>query len=366
MTLELNRERVEKALEGYIEPYLGKDLVHANAVEAVEVDGNSVHVKLALGYPADKYRQELAQAVAADLEARLEGARVTVDVAWKVDTHVVRAGLAPRAGIKNIIAVASGKGGVGKSTTTVNLALALAGEGARVGILDADIYGPSVPRMLGIGARPESKDGKSVEPMESYGVQAMSIGFLIDDEEPMIWRGPMVTQALMQLVNDTRWRDLDYLLVDMPPGTGDVQLTLAQQVPVTGAVVVSTPQEIALLDARKSVKAFERVGIPVLGIVENMSTHICSNCGHEEHIFSAGGGQRMAMQYRVDLLGSLPLNLSIRENADNGYPSVVADPTGPIAQRYRGIALRAAAKISLKPRGHSGTKVSQFMVFERR
>jgi ATP-binding protein involved in chromosome partitioning len=250
-------------------------------------------------------------------------------------------------GIKNIVAVASGKGGVGKSTTAVNLALALAAEGAAVGVLDADIYGPSQPMMLGINGRPESKDGKTMEPLEGHGVQAMSIGFLVEaTDQPMVWRGPMVTQALEQLLKDTAWRALDYLVVDMPPGTGDVQLTLAQKVPVTGAVIVTTPQDIALIDARKSLKMFEKVGVPILGIIENMSMHVCSHCGHQEPIFGQGGAQKMSRDYGSELLGQLPLDIRIREQADSGRPTVVSDPDGPAAQTYRAIARRLAVKIA--------------------
>jgi ATP-binding protein involved in chromosome partitioning len=248
--------------------------------------------------------------------------------------------------VKNIIAVASGKGGVGKSTTAVNLALALAAEGASVGILDADIYGPSQPTMLGISGRPESRDGKTLEPMTGHGLQAISIGFLIDVDTPMVWRGPMVTQALEQLLKDTRWHGVDYLVVDLPPGTGDIQLTLAQKVPVTGAVIVTTPQDIALMDARKGLKMFEKVGIPIIGIVENMSTHVCSNCGHEEHIFGAGGAEKMCKDYKAEFLGALPLDIHIREQTDSGKPTVVADPDGRIAEIYRRIARRVAVKIS--------------------
>jgi ATP-binding protein involved in chromosome partitioning len=269
-----------------------------------------------------------------------------VNVAAKVVPHSVQRGVKLVPGIKNIIAVASGKGGVGKSTTAVNLALALAAEGAAVGVLDADIYGPSQPMMLGIAGRPQSTDGKSLEPMMGHGLQAISIGFLIDVDTPMVWRGPMVTQALEQLLKDTRWRELDYLVVDLPPGTGDIQLTLAQKVPVTGVVIVTTPQDIALIDARKGLKMFEKVGIPILGIVENMSIHVCPKCGHESHIFGSGGAERMCKEYGMELLGQLPLDESIREQADSGKPTVVADPDGKSAEIYRRIARRCAVKIA--------------------
>ncbi|MDH5259030.1 MAG: iron-sulfur cluster carrier protein ApbC, partial [Gammaproteobacteria bacterium] len=270
-----------------------------------------------------------------------------------VVNHAVQQGVKPIKGIKNVIAVASGKGGVGKSTTAVNLALAIAAEGGKVGIMDADIYGPSQPRMLGIDGKPESKDGTTMEPMENYGVQAMSIGFLIDEETPMIWRGPMVTQALEQLINDTNWGDLDYLIIDLPPGTGDIQLTLSQKIPVSGAVIVTTPQDIALLDARKGLKMFEKVNVPVLGIVENMSIHICSSCGHEEHIFGSGGGEKMSRDYDVDFLGALPLDIAIREQADNGKPTVVASPDSRISEIYREISRRVTAKLALQGKDYS-------------
>jgi ATP-binding protein involved in chromosome partitioning len=277
----------------------------------------------------------------------------TVNISSKIATHAVQRGVKPLEGVKNMIAVASGKGGVGKSTVAANLALALSAEGANVGVLDADIYGPSQPRMLGVKAKPQSKDGRSLEPIRSYELQAMSIGFLIEEETPMIWRGPMVTQALEQLLKDTRWDQVDYLVIDLPPGTGDIQLTLAQKVPVSGAIIVTTPQDIALLDARKGLKMFEKVDVPVLGIIENMSTHICSKCGHEEHIFGEGGGQRMAEQYNVDLLGSIPLDVRIREETDTGRPTVVADPDGRIGLIFRDIARRVAAKLSLRKKDYS-------------
>ena len=267
-----------------------------------------------------------------------------------VQAHRVQKGLSPHPRIRNVIAVGSGKGGVGKSTTSVNLALALKALGARVGVLDADIYGPSVPTMLGLSGRPESPDNKSIEPMRAFGVEAMSIGFLVEQDSPMIWRGPMATSALTQLFNDTRWGDLDYLLIDLPPGTGDIQLTLAQKIPVAGAVIVTTPQEIATLDARKALKMFEKVEVPVLGIVENMAVHTCSNCGHAEHLFGEGGGQRIAEQYGVPLLGSLPLDIRIREQGDVGTPVVEAAPESAAAQAYLAAARRMVEELGKRPR----------------
>jgi len=350
---ELTKELINEAIKGYVEPHLEKDLVTAKAVKGVEIDGDKVKVKVELGFPAKGVMDAIAAAVKAQVEAVEGVGSVEVDISSKIVAHSVQKSLKPIDNIKNIIAVASGKGGVGKSTTAVNLALALAEEGAKVGVLDADIYGPSQPRMLGISGKPESKDGKTLEPMVGYGLQAMSIGFLIDEETPMIWRGPMVTQALEQLLNDTNWADLDYLVVDLPPGTGDTQLTLAQKVPVSGAVIVTTPQDIALLDARKGLKMFEKVEVPVLGIVENMSIHICSNCGHEEHIFGSGGGASMANQYHVDLLGALPLDIRIREETDGGKPTVVAEPEARISQIYREIARKTAAKLALQAKSYA-------------
>jgi len=345
--------QVETALKEFVEPNLEKDLVSAECVKEIKVDGDKVTVDVVLGYPAKGYADELATALKEKVEAINGVASATVNVTSKVESHAVQKGVKHIGGVKNIIAVASGKGGVGKSTTAVNLALALSAEGAKVGILDADIYGPSQPRMLGINAKPDSKDGKSLEPLVAHQVESMSIGYLIDEETPMIWRGPMVTQALEQLLNDTNWGDLDYLIIDLPPGTGDTQLTLAQKVPVSGAVIVTTPQDIALLDARKGLKMFEKVDVPVLGIIENMSIHICSNCGHEEHIFGEGGGQRMSDQYEVDFLGALPLDIRIREETDGGKPTVVAEPDSRVAQIYREIARRLAAKLSLKAKDYS-------------
>ena len=350
---EVTKEQIESAIKDYIEPHLERDLVAANCVKEIAIEGDHVKVGIVLGFPAKGIADEVAAAVRERVLAvpGISGAAIAVE--WKVQAHTVQKALKPIDNVKNIIAVASGKGGVGKSTTAVNLALALAAEGAKVGLLDADIYGPSQPRMLGITGQPESKDGKSLEPMRSHDLQAMSIGFLIDEETPMIWRGPMVTQALEQLLNDTNWSDLDYLVIDLPPGTGDTQLTLAQKVPVSGAVIVTTPQDIALLDARKGLKMFQKVEVPVLGIVENMSTHICSKCGHEEHIFGEGGGERMAKQYGVRLLGSLPLSAHIREETDSGKPTVVAQPESRATEIYREIARRTAAKLSLQAKDYA-------------
>jgi len=350
---EVTKEQVEAAIKGYVEPHLRRDLISANCIKGIAIEGDQVKVSVVLGFPA----KGIAGTVKAAVEERVKGVAgvgmVDADVTWKVVAHSVQKSLKPIDSVKNIIAVASGKGGVGKSTTAVNLALALSAEGAKVGILDADIYGPSQPRMLGITGKPETKDGNSLEPMMSYDLQAMSIGFLIDEETPMIWRGPMVTQALEQLLNDTNWSDLDYLVIDLPPGTGDTQLTLAQKVPVSGAVIVTTPQDIALLDARKGLKMFQKVEVPVLGIVENMSIHICSNCGHEEHIFGEGGGSRMAEQFGVDLLGSLPLDIAIRAETDSGKPTVVAEPESRISEIYREIARKTAAKLSLQAKDYA-------------
>jgi ATP-binding protein involved in chromosome partitioning len=343
--MALSEADVTAALSKLVDPNTGKDFVSTKSVRNVKVSGGDVSLEIELGYPGrSQFEAIRRQAIQALRSAGAANASVTVKS--KVVSHAVQRGVKLVPGIKNIIAVASGKGGVGKSTTAVNLALALSAEGASVGMLDADIYGPSQPTMLGIAGRPESKDGKSLEPMEGHGLQAISIGFLIDVDTPMVWRGPMVTQALEQLLKDTRWRELDYLIVDLPPGTGDIQLTLAQKVPVTGAVIVTTPQDIALIDAKKGLKMFEKVGIPILGIIENMSTHICPKCGHESHIFGSGGAERMCKDYGTELLGQLPLDIGIREHADSGKPTVVADPDGTVSQIYKRIARRAAVKIA--------------------
>lgn len=352
--MAISNEAVQAALQEVIDPNTGKDLISSKEARNIRVEDGNVSVDVVLGYPAKSQLAPIQQLVADKLQSLPGVGKVNVNVSSQIITHTVQRGVKPIPGVKNIIAVASGKGGVGKSTTAVNLALALAQEGARVGILDADIYGPSIPTMLGLSGRPETTDGKSLEPMQSYDVQAMSIGFLVDTEQPMVWRGPMVTQALEQLFRDTRWKDLDYLVIDLPPGTGDIQLTLAQRIPVTGAVIVTTPQDIALLDARRGLKMFEKVGVPILGLVENMSMHICSNCGHEEPIFGQGGAARMSKDYGVDLLGELPLDIRIREEADTGRPTVVAEPDSRIADAYRAIARKVAIRIADLSKDFSG------------
>ena len=351
--MSISIEAVKAALSGVIDPNTGKDLNTTKSAKNIKVDGSDVTLDVELGYPAKSQINQIRKAVIAAIRG-IEGAgNVSANVYSKIVAHAAQRGVKLMPNVKNIIAVASGKGGVGKSTTAVNLALALASEGAEVGILDADIYGPSQPMMMGISGRPETLDGKTMEPLENYGLQVSSIGFMIDPDEPMVWRGPIVTQALQQLLEQTNWRDLDYLIVDMPPGTGDVQLTLSQKVPVTGAVIVTTPQDIALLDARKGLKMFEKVGIPILGIVENMSVHVCSNCGHAEPIFGEGGGAKMCGEYGVDFLGALPLTMEIREQADSGRPTVVADPDGKVAAIYKEIARKVAIKVAEKAKDMS-------------
>jgi ATP-binding protein involved in chromosome partitioning len=351
--MSVTMEAVKAALAAVVDPNTGKDIVSGKSARNIQCNGADVSLDVELGYPAASQIHRIRTAVEAGLRTVPGVGKLHVNVYSKIIAHSAQRGVKLLANVKNIIAVASGKGGVGKSTTAVNLALALAAEGAQVGVLDADIYGPSQPMMLGISGQPESRDGKTMEPLENHGVQVASIGFMIDPDQPMVWRGPMVTQALQQLLEQTNWRDLDYLIVDMPPGTGDIQLTLSQKVPVTGAVIVTTPQDIALLDARKGLKMFEKVDIPILGIVENMSTHICSNCGHAEPIFGTGGGEKMCADYGVEFLGALPLTMSIREQTDSGKPTVVADPDGPVAQIYKQIARKVAVKIAEKAKDMS-------------
>ena len=345
--MAVTMDAVQAALNGLMDPNTQKDFVTSKEVKNINVDGDTVSLEIELGYPANSQLNAIRNLVVGAVKAVPGVANVNVNVSYKIVAHAVQGTLKPLKGVKNIVAVASGKGGVGKSTTAANLALALAQEGARVGLLDADIYGPSMPQMMGlVGQQPESDDGKTMHPLKAHGVQTMSIGFMIDVDSPMVWRGPMVTQALEQLLNQTNWDDLDYLVVDMPPGTGDTQLTLAQKVPVTGAIIVTTPQDIALIDARKGLKMFEKVGIPILGLVENMSIHICSKCGHEEHIFGHGGGEQMCKDYETEFLGALPLELAIREMADSGKPTVVGAPDSRAAEIYRTIARRVAVKVA--------------------
>ena len=353
MSAPLTEAALLEALKTVIDPNTEQDFVGSRALKNLRIDGGDVAFSIVLGYPGKSQHAALRKALIAAARSVPGVENVSVEITTQIVSHAVQRGVALLPGVKNVIAVASGKGGVGKSTTTVNLALALAAEGASVGILDADIYGPSQPMMMGISGRPESIDGQTMEPLENYGVQVMSIGFLIEEDQAMIWRGPMATQALDQLLRQTRWRELDYLLVDMPPGTGDIALTLSQRVPLTGAVIVTTPQDIALLDAKKGLKMFEKVGVPILGIVENMAVYKCPNCGHTEHIFGADGGRKLATDYGIDYLGGLPLTLSIREQADAGRPTVVADPEGEIAAIYKQVARRVAVKIALKAKDFS-------------
>ena len=349
----MTQDQLIAALQTVLDPNTGKDFVSTKALKNLQIEGADVSFDLEMPYPAKSQHPALRKALVAAAKGVAGVGNVSVNITTKVQTHAAQRGVALMPNVKNIIAVASGKGGVGKSTTAVNLALALAAEGATVGLLDADIYGPSQPMMMGVDARPESDDGKTMEPLENYGVQVMSIGFLVAQDEAMIWRGPMATQALEQLLRQTNWQDLDYLIVDMPPGTGDIQLTLSQRVPMTGAVIVTTPQDIALLDAKKGIKMFEKVGVPILGIVENMAVHVCSQCGHTEHIFGEDGGKRMAAEYKMDYLGALPLDINIRLQADSGKPTVVADPDGAVALLYKAVARQVAVKIASKAKDFS-------------
>lgn len=345
-TVALTQHSVLDALSHVHDPHTGHDVVSSKAVRNVRINGADVAFDVVLGYPAHSLIAGLrSQCLAAVRDVPGVGS-IAINVHTDIVAHSVQRGQALLPGVKNIIAVASGKGGVGKSTTAVNLALALAAEGAQVGLLDADIYGPSQPMMTGTSGELDSVDGKLMEPKQAMGLQINSIGFLVKDEQAMIWRGPMASQALEQLIRQTRWQGLDYLIVDMPPGTGDIQLTMAQKVPLTGAIIVTTPQDIALLDAKKGVTMFQKVNVPILGIVENMAVHVCSQCGHKEHVFGEDGGKKMALSYGLDYLGALPLKLSIREHADAGRPSVVAEPQGEIAVIYKTIARNVAVKIA--------------------
>ncbi|MFN3612023.1 iron-sulfur cluster carrier protein ApbC [Tepidimonas sp.] len=361
--MSVNQQALLQALQAVVDPNTGKDFVTTRALKNLQIAGGDVAFEVELGYPAKSQLADLRRVLVTAARSVPGVDNVSVQINTRILAHAVQRGVQLLPQVKNIIAVASGKGGVGKSTTAVNLALALAAEGARVGVLDADIYGPSQPMMMGIEGRPESLDGKTMEPLENYGLQVMSIGFLVDKDEAMIWRGPMATQALEQLLRQTNWKDLDYLVVDMPPGTGDIQLTLSQRVPITGAVIVTTPQDIALLDARKGITMFQKVGVPILGIVENMAVHVCPKCGHTEHIFGADGGKRMAAELEVAYLGALPLNRSIREQADAGRPTVVADPDGDIAALYKAVARQVAIAVAAKAKDYSSKfptiKISQ-------
>lgn len=351
----IDKTAVENLLKALIDPNVATDLVSAKSVKRISVENNNVSVKIELGYPAKSYLPELKTKIENTLGTLADVGSIHVEVGVNIVSHAVQKTLKPLPGVKNIIAVASGKGGVGKSTTSVNLALALAAEGAQVGILDADIYGPSIPTMLGLSGKPDVVDGKTMLPKVSFGIQTISIGYLIDADQPMIWRGPMVTGALQQLLTQTRWTDVDYLIIDLPPGTGDIQLTLAQQIPVSGAVIVTTPQDIALIDAQRGLGMFEKVNVPILGLVENMSIHVCSQCGHEEAIFGQGGGVAMAEKNHIELLGALPLDINIRQLADSGRPTVVAAPDSRAAHMYREIARKMAAKLALRSRDYSGS-----------
>ena len=351
--MSVTEQALLAALASVQDPHTGKDFVSARAVRNVQINGGDVAFDVDMGYPAQSQVPQLRNQLVAAAKTVPGVENVSVSIQNKIISHAVQRGVPLLPGVKNIIAIASGKGGVGKSTTTANLALALAAEGARVGVLDADIYGPSQTMMLGVGGKPDSSDGKTMDPKTNHGVQVMSIGLLVDQDQAMIWRGPMAVQALEQMLRQTNWKDLDYLLIDLPPGTGDIQLTLSQRVPVTGAVIVTTPQDIALLDARKGIQMFDKVGVPILGVVENMAMHVCTNCGHVEHIFGADGGKRMAEDYKLDYLGSLPLSMQIREQADSGTPTVAAAPDSEVAAIYKHVARSIAVKIAQQAKDFS-------------
>ncbi|WP_376690556.1 iron-sulfur cluster carrier protein ApbC [Wenzhouxiangella sp. EGI_FJ10409] len=344
----MNNDEVRSLVAAIEDPNTGRPL--GDAVRGVAVRDRRAAVDIRLAYPAAGWREELARIVSERLRADEQIDEVTVDIDWQIPQHAVQGGLDPIEGVRNIIAVASGKGGVGKSTVSANLALALAAEGARVGVLDADIYGPSQPRMLGLSGGPKTTENRRILPMQAHGLQVMSIGVLVDTDQAMIWRGPMATQALQQMVSETLWEGLDYLVIDLPPGTGDIQLTLAQRIPVAGAVTVTTPQDVAVDDVRRAVAMFNKVKVPVLGIIENMSTHICSNCGHEDSVFGRGGGERIARETGVPNLGQLPLESVVGRTTDEGTPIVVAEPDHPAALRFREIARRVAGRLSTQSR----------------
>ena len=345
---------VKKFLKTIDLPGINRSVGEIGRVLEVSEAGDRISARIELGFPATGAHEDYRSAIVAAVTAESGRDDVDIELSTRIVAHGVQRNLKPLEHIRNVIAIASGKGGVGKSTIAVNLALALVADGAKVGILDADIYGPSQPHMLGLsGEQPVSLDGKSMQPLQAHGLQVMSIGFLVDPDQPMVWRGPMVTSALNQLLQQTTWHDLDYLIVDMPPGTGDIQLTLSQQVPVSGAVIVTTPQDIALLDARKGLAMFRKVSVPVLGVIENMSTHVCSECGHEESIFGSGGGAQMASDFDVTLLGQLPLDAKIREQSDSGSPTVVSDPESVAAAAYRDAARRMTSTLALQGKDYS-------------
>ncbi|MDR3492344.1 MAG: iron-sulfur cluster carrier protein ApbC [Gammaproteobacteria bacterium] len=348
----LSKQDIEKKLSEYQDPYLHKDLIQLKAIKDITIQADLVTIDITLGYPNLGVQDEMIAALKKLLNS-ITNTEIKINITHKITGHLGQPGIKSLPNIKNVLAVASGKGGVGKSTTAVNLALALAKEGARVGILDADIYGPSQPLMLGVIGMPERPADKVLRPIVRHGIQSMSIGYLIAEKSPMVWRGPMVSTALQQLLNDTQWEDLDYLIIDLPPGTGDIQLTLAQKIPVSGALIVTTPQDLALLDARRACEMFKKVNVPVLGMIENMSVHVCTQCGHAEHIFGAGGGETLAKEYGLELLAALPLDIKIREETDGGTPTVVSDPDSQNARIYRELARCVAAKLSLQTTDYS-------------
>lgn len=346
------QKEIESKLSEYQDPYLEKSLLAAKALKRISVEQNWIDVEIVLGYPFQGFRNRLTADLKSLLSPLAADKMININLSSQIDAHVGKQGVTGLPNVKNIIAIASGKGGVGKSTIAINLALALSQEGARVGILDADIYGPSQPSMLGaMGEKPVFKDG--LLPVERHGIQSMSIGYLIDKVAPMVWRGPMIGKALQQLLHDTKWRDVDYLIVDLPPGTGDIQLTLCQKIPVSGAVIVTTPQDLALLDVARACEMFNKLDVPLLGVIENMSVYQCPQCGHVEPIFGSGGALKLAQQYHVSLLGTVPLDIKIREMTDNGNPPVIQDPESHYARLFGEIARKVAAKLALQAKDYS-------------